>query len=67
MKLLVNVAAVVEHCWSCCGSEEPECEVVKEGEAIEAAEVAKAVEAVETANAIGHYASATCRAVRNYP
>ena len=48
MNLLVNTAAVVEHYWSYCGGEEPECEVA---EAEEAAEAAEAVEAVEAAEA----------------
>ena len=45
LNLLVNTAAAVEHCWSCCGGEEPECEVVKAAESVEAAEAVEVIEA----------------------
>ena len=64
LNLLVNTAAAVEHCWSCCGGEEPECEVVKAAEAVEAAEV---IEAAAAEKAIGDYAWAVCRAVKTHP
>ena len=67
LNLLVNTAAVVEHCWSCCGGEEPECEVVKAAEAVEAAEAAEVIEAAAAEEAIGDYAWAVCRVVKTHP
>jgi hypothetical protein len=64
LNLLVNTAAAVEHYWSCCGGEEPECEVVKEAEVAEASEV---IEAAIAEKAIGDYAWAVCRAVKTHP
>jgi len=67
MNLSVKTAAAVEHCWSCCGGEEPECEVVKAAEAVEAAEAAEVIEAAATVKAIGDYAWAVCRAMKTHP
>ena len=67
LNLLVNTAATVECCWSCCGGEEPECEVVKAVEAVEVAEAAEVIEAAATEKAIGDYAWAVCRAVKTHP
>ena len=67
LNLLVNTAATVERCWSCCGGEEPECEVVKAAEAVEAAEAAEAIEATTAEKAMGDYVWAVCRAVKTHP
>ena len=73
LNLLVNTAVAVEHCWSCCGGEEPECEVVKAAEAakaaeaVEAAEATEVIEAAATEKAIGDYVWAVCRAVKTHP